>query len=159
MGTRLLEFWEIRLVINQSVVPMDLESSPEDRSWSFHYLLSKVVFFVLSSLYIKHYLLILPLFVAICVIWLPRLTYGVYLVLFLKLGAIKRVIVSSSMSLRSSSSLDSFLDLPLFLDDELAWNATLFFFFLSSSSFLSFLSTPSFPHGMSLMPWHHLVLG
>ena len=32
MGTRLLEFGGIRLVINQSVVPVDLESSPEDRS-------------------------------------------------------------------------------------------------------------------------------
>ena len=32
MGTKLLEFGGIRLVINQSVVPMDLESSPEDRS-------------------------------------------------------------------------------------------------------------------------------
>ena len=32
MGTRLLEFGEIRLVINQSVVPMDLESLPEDQS-------------------------------------------------------------------------------------------------------------------------------
>jgi hypothetical protein len=37
-------------------------------------------------LYIKHYLLILPLFVAIYVIWLPGLTYGVYAVLFLKSG-------------------------------------------------------------------------
>ena len=33
MGTRLLEFGEIRLVINQSVVPMELESSPEDYSF------------------------------------------------------------------------------------------------------------------------------
>ena len=32
MGTRLLEFGENRLVINQSVVPIDLESLPEDRS-------------------------------------------------------------------------------------------------------------------------------
>ena len=32
MGTRLLEFGGIRLVINQSVVPVDLEYSPEDRS-------------------------------------------------------------------------------------------------------------------------------
>ena len=35
----------------------------------------------------KHCLMILPLFVAIYEIWLPRLTYGVYLVLFLKPGA------------------------------------------------------------------------
>ena len=32
MGTKLLEFGGIRLVINQSVAPMELESSPEDRS-------------------------------------------------------------------------------------------------------------------------------
>ena len=32
MGTRLLEFGGIRLVINQLVVPVDLESLPEDRS-------------------------------------------------------------------------------------------------------------------------------
>ena len=32
MGTRLLEFGGIRLVIKQSVVPVDLESLPED--WS-----------------------------------------------------------------------------------------------------------------------------
>jgi hypothetical protein len=54
---------------------------------SFRCLLSKVISFILSSLYNKHCLLILPLFVAICEIWLPGLTYGVYLVLFLKPGA------------------------------------------------------------------------
>ena len=59
MGTRLLEFGEIRLVINQSVVPVDLESSPEDQSC-----LSFVC--CLSTLYIEHCLSILPLFVAIC---------------------------------------------------------------------------------------------
>ena len=32
MGTRLLEFGGIRLVVNQSVVPVDLESLPKDRS-------------------------------------------------------------------------------------------------------------------------------
>ena len=32
MGTRLLEFGGIRLVINQSVVPVELESLPEDQS-------------------------------------------------------------------------------------------------------------------------------
>jgi hypothetical protein len=56
---------------------------------SFRYLLSKVILFVLSTLYIKQCLLILPLFVAICVIWLLGLTYGVYLVLSLKPGATK----------------------------------------------------------------------
>ena len=54
---------------------------------SFHYLLSKVIFFILSTLYIEHCLSILPLFVAICEIWLSGLTYGVNLVLFLKPGA------------------------------------------------------------------------
>ena len=87
MGTRLLEFGGIRLVINQSVVPVKLESSPEERSCLFRCLLSKVISFILSMLYIKHCLLILPLFVAICEICLPGLTYGVYLVLSLKPGA------------------------------------------------------------------------
>jgi hypothetical protein len=32
MGTRLLEFEEVKLVVNQSVVPVELESSPEERS-------------------------------------------------------------------------------------------------------------------------------
>ena len=58
MGTRLLEFGGIRLVINQSVVPVELESSPEDQSC-----LSAVGY--LRS-YFEHCLLILPLFVAIC---------------------------------------------------------------------------------------------
>ena len=84
MDTRLLEFGGIRLVINQSVVPLDLESSPKDRSYLFRCLISKVIFFILSTLYIEHCLLILPLFVAICEIWLLGLTYGVYLVLSLK---------------------------------------------------------------------------
>ena len=54
---------------------------------SFRCLLFKVISFILSMLYIEHCLLILPLFVAICEIWLPGLTYGVYMVLFLKPGA------------------------------------------------------------------------
>ena len=66
MGTRLLEFEGIRLVINQSVVPVELESLPEDRSCLFCCLLSKVMPFILSMLYIKHCRLILPLFVDIC---------------------------------------------------------------------------------------------
>jgi hypothetical protein len=53
---------------------------------SFRCLLSKVISFIISTLYIEHCLLILPLFVAIREIWLHRLTYGVYLVLFLKPG-------------------------------------------------------------------------
>ena len=32
MGTILLEVGGVRLVINQSVVPMELESAPEDQS-------------------------------------------------------------------------------------------------------------------------------
>ena len=66
MGTRLLEFGEIRLMINQSVVPVELESLLEDRSCLFRCLLFKVISFILSTLYIEHCLLILPLFVAIC---------------------------------------------------------------------------------------------
>jgi hypothetical protein len=52
---------------------------------SFCCLLSKVISFIISMLYIEHCRLILPLFVAICDIWLSGLTYGgVYLILFLK---------------------------------------------------------------------------
>ena len=46
MGTRLLEFGGIRLVVNQSVVPVDLESSLEDQSY-----LPAVYTLRLSSLY------------------------------------------------------------------------------------------------------------
>ena len=66
MGTRLLEFEGIRLVIDQSVIPVEVESSPEDRSCLFRYLYSEVVFFILIRYVFKHCLLILPLFVAIC---------------------------------------------------------------------------------------------
>ena len=86
IGTRLLEFGEIRLVINQSVVHVNLEYSPEDRS-CLRCLYSEVIFVILIRYVFKHCFLILPLFVAICDIWLPRLTYGVYLILFLKPGA------------------------------------------------------------------------
>ena len=65
MGTKLLEFGGIRLLINRSVVPMELESSPKDQSCLFCCLISKVMPFILTMLYIKHCLLILPLFVAI----------------------------------------------------------------------------------------------
>jgi hypothetical protein len=53
---------------------------------SFRCLLSKVISFIISMLYIEQCHLILPLFVVICEIWLLGLTYGVYLVLFLKPG-------------------------------------------------------------------------
>jgi hypothetical protein len=53
---------------------------------SFRCLLYKIISFIISTLYIKHCHLILPLFVAIYEIWLPGLTYSVYLVLFLKPG-------------------------------------------------------------------------
>ena len=66
MGTRLLELGGIRLVINQPVVAVELESSPQRSELSFHCLLSKVISLILSVLYIEHCLLILPLFVAIC---------------------------------------------------------------------------------------------
>ena len=32
MGTRLLEFEEVRLVVSLSVIPVEVESAPEDRS-------------------------------------------------------------------------------------------------------------------------------
>jgi hypothetical protein len=64
-------------------------------SWSFRMkigvffrcLLSKVIVFVLIRNIISIVFWYYPLFVAICVIWLPGLTYGVYPVLFLKPGA------------------------------------------------------------------------
>ena len=52
MGTRLLEFEGIRLVINQLVVPVKLESSPEDRSC-----LSVICYLRLYSLYQVRYIL------------------------------------------------------------------------------------------------------
>jgi len=52
MGIRLLEFGGIRLVINQSVVPMELESLPEDQSC-----LSAVCYLRLYSLYQVRYIL------------------------------------------------------------------------------------------------------
>ena len=67
MGTRLLEFGGIRLVINQSVVPMDWSLHPKIEV-VYPLFVPKVVFFVQSMLYINHCLLILPLFVAIYVI-------------------------------------------------------------------------------------------
>ena len=76
----------VRLVVNQSVVPVDLESSPEDRSCLSMSIIWGYIPYT-NTLYNKYCLLILPLFVAICEIWLPGLTYGVYLVLFLKPGA------------------------------------------------------------------------
>jgi len=66
MGTRLLEFGVIRLVINQSVVPVELESSPKDRSYLSAVCCLRLYSFILSMLYIKHCLLILSLFVVIC---------------------------------------------------------------------------------------------
>ena len=87
MSTRLLEFRGIRLVINQSVVLVELVFTRRSEL-SFRCLLSKIIFSILSMLYIEHCLLILPLFVAICGIWLSGLTYGAYLVLFLKSSAI-----------------------------------------------------------------------
>ena len=53
----------------------------------FRCLYSEVIIFILICYVFKHCLFVLPLFVAICEIWLPELTYGVYLVLFLKPSA------------------------------------------------------------------------
>ena len=52
MGTRLLEFGGIRLVINQSVVPMELESPPKDQSY-----LSAIYCLRLYPLYLVRYIL------------------------------------------------------------------------------------------------------
>ena len=88
MGTRLLESGGVKLVINQSVVRVELVTTPKDRSCPTAtcglrlYPLNKVCY-ILG-------IMILPLFVAICEIWLPGLTYGVYLVLSLKPGATVR---------------------------------------------------------------------
>ena len=71
-------------MVNQSVVPVNLESLPEDRSY-----LSAIFTLRLYPLYLyimfKHYLLILPIFVAIDFLG----SHIVYLVLSLKLGATK----------------------------------------------------------------------
>jgi len=76
----------VRLVINQSVGSYRVELIPEV-GVIFRCLLLKVISNLLCTLYnlcvvFWYY----PLFVAICDIWLLRLTYGVYLVLSLKSG-------------------------------------------------------------------------
>jgi hypothetical protein len=65
MSTRLLEFGGIRLVINQSVVPVDW-SLRLKIGLSFHCLYSEVRFSIIIRYVFKHCLLILPLFIAIC---------------------------------------------------------------------------------------------
>ena len=67
MGARLLEFEEVRIVINQSVVPVEWSLHPKIRV-VYPLFVAKVIFLVLNTLYIKHCLLILHSFVAICVI-------------------------------------------------------------------------------------------
>ena len=76
-----------RLVINQSVWIQWSGVYTRRSELSFRCLYSEVIIFILIRYVFKHCLLILPLFVAICEIWLLGLTYGVYLVLFLKPGA------------------------------------------------------------------------
>ena len=56
----------VKLVVNQLVVPVDLESSPEDRSRLSAVYTLRLYFFLLIRYVFKHCLLILPLFVAIC---------------------------------------------------------------------------------------------
>ena len=75
---------------------------------SFRCLLSMVISFILSMLYSKHCLLILPLFIAICEIWLPRLTYGAYLVLFLKPGATTSLLLPHLLYLNRIIPLQDF---------------------------------------------------
>jgi len=79
-------------------------------------LLSKVIFFILSTLYIEHCLLVLPLFIAICEIWLLELTYGVYLVLFIKSGATIDVI--KGCAVHSSFIYCKCASSPLFFSQE-----------------------------------------
>jgi len=52
-------------VLNQSVVHMDLELSPKERSVFLVFAIQGYIFYI-KSLYSKYCLLILPLFVAIC---------------------------------------------------------------------------------------------
>jgi hypothetical protein len=66
MSTRLLEFGGVRLVINQSVVPVEWSLQPKIRM-SFRYLLAKFVFSVLLRYVIKHLSFDITL-IAICVI-------------------------------------------------------------------------------------------
>ena len=82
-----------------SLEELGLWSTSQSSLWIWSLRLKIGVNFLLSILwgYIpytktlcnKYCLLILPLFVAICEIWLPGLTYSVYLVLSLKPGATK----------------------------------------------------------------------
>ena len=65
MGTRLLEFGGIRLVINQSVVLVELESSSKIRIVFPLFAIQGYILYT-RYVYIEHCLLILPLFVAIC---------------------------------------------------------------------------------------------
>ena len=58
-------FGGVRLVVNQSVVPVNLESSPEDRS-QLSAVFTLRLFSFTNTLCNKYCLLILPLFVAIC---------------------------------------------------------------------------------------------
>ena len=81
-------FGGVRLVVNQSVVPVDFGVFARRSESTFRCLFSEVIFLLLIR-YVISSLLILPWFVAICEIWLPGLTYSVYLVLFLKPGATK----------------------------------------------------------------------
>jgi len=85
MGTRLLEFEEVRLVINQSVVSVEWSLHPKIEV-VFPLFVLKVIFFVLIRYVIKHCLLILLLICSHMCDLTPRLTYDVYLVLSLKLG-------------------------------------------------------------------------
>ena len=74
-----------RLVINQSVGSCGEKLIPECLELSIRCLILKVISFILSTLYILCIVFwYYPLFVAICEIWLLKLTYGAYLVLSLK---------------------------------------------------------------------------
>ena len=93
MGTR----WRFFSGVFQEELGLWSTSQLSLWNWSLH-LKIEIVFLMsipwdcilyTNTLCNKHCLWILPLFIAICEIWLPGLTYGLYLVLFLKPGATK----------------------------------------------------------------------
>jgi len=77
---------KFRLVINQSVGSCSVELIPEVGVVYPLFVIKGYLFYIMYVIYLCIVLWYYPLFVAICEIWLLRLTYGTYLVLFLKSG-------------------------------------------------------------------------
>ena len=86
-GYQIAGFGGVRLVVNQSVVPVDFGVFARRLESTFRCLILWGYFPFNNTLCNEYCLLILPWFVAVCEIWLPGLTYSVYLVLPLKPGA------------------------------------------------------------------------